>query len=205
MRYDARPCAARLPCASSSASSSWAAVPARSPGPPATGSITAGTPAARSTRRSTASPPDNVGSLRIVWRRPAVDAAVRAAHPKVVVPDNYRATPLKAGGLLYASNGLGVAEAFDPATGRTVWTQAVPPDELAGAGASRNLAYWTGPGRRPRLQRARPQPARRRRAHRQRASKASAIAARSICSPGSATRRPASAGRRRGRWWSATW
>ena len=89
---------------------------------------------------------DNVGSLRIVWRRPAVDAAVRAAHPKVVVPDNYRSTPLKAGGLLYASNGLGVAEAFDPATGRTVWTQAVPPDELSGAGASRNLAYWTGPG-----------------------------------------------------------
>ncbi|MGE0359633.1 MAG: PQQ-binding-like beta-propeller repeat protein [Vicinamibacterales bacterium] len=88
----------------------------------------------------------NVASLAVVWRRPAVDAAVRAAVPALVVPDNYRATPLMAGGLLYAASGLGVAEAIDPATGRTVWTQTIRPDDLAGAGASRNLAYWDGPG-----------------------------------------------------------
>jgi quinoprotein glucose dehydrogenase len=90
--------------------------------------------------------PANVGSLRVAWRRPAVDPALQSANPKLVVPANFRATPLKVGGLLYASNALGIAEAFDPATGRTVWAQAVPADDLGGAGASRNLAYWSGPG-----------------------------------------------------------
>jgi quinoprotein glucose dehydrogenase len=89
---------------------------------------------------------DNVSSLQVVWRRPAVEASVRAAHPGLVVPRNFRTTPLKAGRLLYASNGLGLAEAFDPATGRTAWTQAVEPADLGGAGASRNLAYWAGSG-----------------------------------------------------------
>jgi quinoprotein glucose dehydrogenase len=89
---------------------------------------------------------ENVAGLRIAWRRPAADAALRSAHPKLVVPDNYRSTPLKVGDLLYASNALGVAEAFDPATGRTVWSQAIAADDLGGAGASRNLAFWDGPG-----------------------------------------------------------
>jgi len=86
----------------------------------------------------------NVASLRIAWRRPGLDPAIRTAHPKVIVPANFRATPLKAGALLFASNALGLAEAFDPATGATVWAQAVEADDLSGAGASRNLAYWTG-------------------------------------------------------------
>ena len=97
----------------------------------------------------------NVASLQMVWRRPAVDPASPPAHPKLVVPGNFRATPLKAGDLLFASNALGLAEAFDPATGRTVWAQAVAADDLGGAGASRNLAYWAAQWRRARLQRAR--------------------------------------------------
>lgn len=84
----------------------------------------------------------NVGTLQVAWRRPGVDPATRAAHPDLVVPDNFRSTPLKAGNLLFASNALGLAEAFDPATGSTVWAQAVEADDLGGAGASRNLAYW---------------------------------------------------------------
>ena len=86
----------------------------------------------------------NVGTLAIAWRRPGLDPAVQAAHPDLVVPRNYRSTPLKAGELLFASNALGLAEAFDPASGRTVWAQAVEAEDLGGAGASRNLAYWTG-------------------------------------------------------------
>ena len=95
-------------------------------------------------------------------------SGVAGGQSELVVPANFRATPLKAGGLLYASNALGIAEAFDPATGRTVWAQAVAADDLGGAGASRNLAYWSGAGRRPRVQRARPLSVRRRCAHRRR-------------------------------------
>ena len=111
---------------------------------------------------------DNVGSLRIVWRRPAVDDAVRAAHPKVVVPDNYRATPLKAGGLLYASNGSASPRPSIRPPAARCGRRRSPPDDLAGAGASRNLAYWTGPGGARVFNVARPLPARHRRAHRQR-------------------------------------
>ncbi len=86
----------------------------------------------------------NVGTLTIAWRRPGVDPALRAAHPDLVVPANFRTTPLKAGGLLFASSALGLAEAFDPASGTTVWAQAIEAEDLGGAGASRNLAYWAG-------------------------------------------------------------
>lgn len=91
----------------------------------------------------------NVGTLRIAWRRPGVEAALQAAHPDLVVPRNFRSTPLKIGSLLFASNAIGLAEAIDPATGATVWAQSAEADDLGGAGASRNLAYWgdTGTGR----------------------------------------------------------
>ena len=88
----------------------------------------------------------NVATLQIAWRRPAADPALVAKHAGLVVPANFRATPLKAGNLLFASNALGVAEAFDPATGKTAWAQPVAADDLSGAGASRNLAYWAGSG-----------------------------------------------------------
>jgi len=87
--------------------------------------------------------PDNVAALRIAWRRPAVSTEITVAHPNLVVPRNFRSTPLKANGLLYASNALGLAEAFDPATGRTVWMQQVTASDLEGPGASRNVAYWS--------------------------------------------------------------
>jgi quinoprotein glucose dehydrogenase len=90
--------------------------------------------------------PENVASLRIAWHRPAVSAELTAAHPKLVVPRNFRSTPLKADGILFASNALGLAEAFEPESGRTVWTQEVAAGDLEGPGASRNLAYWRGDG-----------------------------------------------------------
>ncbi|MGE0812727.1 MAG: PQQ-binding-like beta-propeller repeat protein [Vicinamibacterales bacterium] len=87
----------------------------------------------------------NVATLRVAWRRPGVDPALLRAHPDLVVPRNFRATPLMAGGLLFATNALGLAEAFDPATGATVWAQAAEAGDLGGAGASRAVAYWAGP------------------------------------------------------------
>ena len=82
----------------------------------------------------------NVGSLRIAWRRPAVDPRFTNAK----YSNSFQSTPLMVDGLLYASNALGLVEAFDPATGKTVWTQQPAEgtvDGLQGRGA-RGVAYW---------------------------------------------------------------
>jgi quinoprotein glucose dehydrogenase len=86
---------------------------------------------------------NNVGRLRIVWRRPAVAAEIRARQPGMVVANLFRSTPLMIDGVLYASDGLGFVEAFDPATGKTIWVQEPlqqGPDAVSGV-ASRGVAY----------------------------------------------------------------
>ena len=45
------------------------------------------------------------------------------------------------GGVLYASNAFGLAEAFDPSTGATLWVQKPGPAGLAGS-SNRSVAYW---------------------------------------------------------------
>jgi quinoprotein glucose dehydrogenase len=86
---------------------------------------------------------DNVARLRIAWRRPAVDPAVLERNPKLRPANNFRSTPIMVGGLLYASNGIGLVEAFNAASGATVWVQQVPESELASSGtANRGVAYW---------------------------------------------------------------
>jgi glucose dehydrogenase len=87
----------------------------------------------------------NVSKLRVMWRRPQVEADFAAAHPRLRLSNNYRSTPIMVDGLLYATNAVGVAEAFDPETGKTVWRQKVSED-IAGnpglGGALRAVAYW---------------------------------------------------------------
>ena len=57
---------------------------------------------------------DNVGNLRVLWRRPGVDPQITEAFPDLN-PHNYlQSTPLMIGGVLYASNSVGLVEAFDP-------------------------------------------------------------------------------------------
>jgi quinoprotein glucose dehydrogenase len=90
---------------------------------------------------------DNVSRLRIAWRRPAVDAGLRTRMPPGrALAGEFRSTPLMIGGVLYAGNGVGLVEAFDAATGATVWVQQPFPDEpqpgLAGD-STRGIAYWT--------------------------------------------------------------
>ena len=90
---------------------------------------------------------DNVSQLRIAWRRPAVDAGLRTRMaPGRSLAGEFRSTPLMIGGVLYAGNGVGLVEAFDAATGATVWVQQPFPDEpptsLAGD-STRGIAYWT--------------------------------------------------------------
>lgn len=87
---------------------------------------------------------ENVKTLRIVWRRPAVDEAFRAKYPTLKYSNQLRGTPIMVAGVLYASNGIGLVEAFDPATGKTLWVQELPePGEAALRGAPmRAVAYW---------------------------------------------------------------
>jgi quinoprotein glucose dehydrogenase len=82
----------------------------------------------------------NVNGLRIAWRRPAIDDELRAKSPTLKFANNLRSTPLMVGGVLYASNGIGLVEAFDPGTGKTVWVQEFD-GELQGGAASRGIAY----------------------------------------------------------------
>ena len=55
-----------------------------------------------------------------------------------------RATPIFVDGVLYSPNGVGLAEAFDPATGETLWIQQPFPRtiEEARGRSSRGMDYW---------------------------------------------------------------
>ena len=84
---------------------------------------------------------DNVKTLEVVWRW-------RAANYGPTPETYYRATPLYAGGLLYAVAGerRDVA-AIDPATGETVWTWRVDEglrwEKAPRRFSGRGLAYWS--------------------------------------------------------------
>lgn len=86
---------------------------------------------------------DNVKTLKIAWRRPAVDRQLLVRDPELRFSNNFRATPLMVNGVLYSPNGVGLVEAFHPGTGEMIWIQELPP----GAGglrgdSTRGLAYW---------------------------------------------------------------
>jgi quinoprotein glucose dehydrogenase len=93
---------------------------------------------------------NNVTQLQVAWRRPSVDPELAAALPQLRPASNYRATPLMAGGLMYVSNNIGLVEAFDPASGHTIWVQRVPAAELSSGSPNRGVAYW-GTGRERRV------------------------------------------------------
>src|SRR5262249_54042621 len=86
---------------------------------------------------------DNVSQLRVAWRRPQLDPAVAALLPQNFrLSNNFRSTPLMVHGVMYASNAIGLAEAFDPETGRTLWVQKPGGDDVAGGSTNRGVAYW---------------------------------------------------------------
>ena len=84
---------------------------------------------------------DNVAGLRIAWRRPQLDASLLAGKPAPQLSNNFRSTPIMVNGVMYASNGVGLAEAFDPGTGKTIWVQDPGADGLRGT-SNRGVAYW---------------------------------------------------------------
>jgi quinoprotein glucose dehydrogenase len=87
-----------------------------------------------------------VRNLRVVWRRPALDASYVEAYPdQGEPPPNLRGVPILIDDVLYAPNGRGLVEAFHPATGRTIWVQEMfdqTPDEFSGP-STRGIDYWT--------------------------------------------------------------
>ena len=85
----------------------------------------------------------NVANLKIAWRRPQVDPSLLQGAT-VRIFNNFRSTPIMVNGVLYASNGVGLAEAFDPETGKTLWVQSPGAEGLRGT-ANRGVAYWADP------------------------------------------------------------
>ena len=87
---------------------------------------------------------NNVDQLNIVWHRDATAASLRDDYNGMGFEKNLRSTPLLIDGVLYAPNIFGLVEAFDPATGETVWTQEPYQQTLLEAAgiSSRGIAHW---------------------------------------------------------------
>ena len=88
---------------------------------------------------------DNVKSLRIAWRRPAVNDKMIAAFPDTRPNAYLRATPIMIDGVLYTQDAHGLVIALDGETGRTIWEQPFGPAREDARGAStRGVDYWRG-------------------------------------------------------------
>ncbi|MBQ91583.1 MAG: pyrroloquinoline quinone-dependent dehydrogenase [Acidimicrobiaceae bacterium] len=87
---------------------------------------------------------DNVAALTVRWRRPGLDAVYTSAFPDLRPSGYLRSTPVLVDGVLYASNAVGLVEAFDALTGETVWLQRPPLPTLEGVAgrATHGVAYW---------------------------------------------------------------
>jgi len=88
---------------------------------------------------------DNVKSVRVAWRRPAVNDKLIAAFPDTRPNAYLRATPIMIDGVLYTQDAHGLVIALDGETGRTIWEQPFGPDREDARGAStRGVDYWRG-------------------------------------------------------------
>ena len=87
---------------------------------------------------------DNVASLKILWSRPGLDPRFKQAFPDLSPTPYFKSTPIIVDGVLYAGNAVGLVEAFDAATGKTLWVQEPIDAGLAGmAGQSnRGVDVW---------------------------------------------------------------
>jgi quinoprotein glucose dehydrogenase len=92
--------------------------------------------------------PQNVGQLKVLWTRPALDASLTRDFPDLSAGGYFKSTPIEIGGVLYAPNGVGLVEAFDARTGKTIWVQQPFTHTFADAtgGSTRGVAYWKSSG-----------------------------------------------------------
>jgi quinoprotein glucose dehydrogenase len=90
---------------------------------------------------------DNIKNLKIAWRRSGMPEELRETYPNTQAPANYQHTPLMVDGVLYMSTAVGAITALDPATGKTIWFDTLPPrpdgQGPARGGPTRGIAYWT--------------------------------------------------------------
>jgi quinoprotein glucose dehydrogenase len=90
---------------------------------------------------------DTIANLRIAWRRSSMPEELAPDFPNTAGSRNFQNTPLMVDGLLYMSSVVGAVVALDPATGKTVWYDHLPPrPDGTGptrGGSTRSLAYWT--------------------------------------------------------------
>jgi glucose dehydrogenase len=87
---------------------------------------------------------DNVKHLQVLWTRPGLDPSITQQFPDLSPSSYLRGTPIMVDGMLYASDAVGLVEAFEPATGKTLWVQkAFAPTLKEAAGESaRGVDFW---------------------------------------------------------------
>jgi quinoprotein glucose dehydrogenase len=65
----------------------------------------------------------NVDQLQVAWTRPGLDASLTQQFPDLTPSLYLRGTPIMVDSVLYAPDAVGLVEAFDPSTGKTLWVQ----------------------------------------------------------------------------------
>ena len=87
---------------------------------------------------------DNVKSLRIAWRRSAVNANLLTTFPDLRPNAYLRSTPIMIDGILYTQDAHGLVIALDGETGKTIWEQqpAAPTRDEAAGTSTRGVDYW---------------------------------------------------------------
>ena len=89
----------------------------------------------------------NVKTLRIAWRQSFVPPELRTVYGEATGGTNYNHTPLVVDGVMYMSSGVGAVTALDPATGKVLWFDRLPPrpdgQGLSRGGSTRGIAYWS--------------------------------------------------------------
>jgi quinoprotein glucose dehydrogenase len=88
--------------------------------------------------------PSNLTQLQLIWSRPGLDASLTRQFPDLVPSTYLRGTPILIDGVLYAPNAVGLVEAFDAATGKTLWVQKpfAPTLKEAAGESTRGVDAW---------------------------------------------------------------
>ena len=88
--------------------------------------------------------PQQSEQLQVLWTRPGLDASLTQQFPDLVPSTYLRGTPIMIDGVLYAPDAVGLVEAFDPATGKTLWVQKpfAPTLKEAAGESTRGVDSW---------------------------------------------------------------